>query len=570
MAQLDSGTWSSKTIVVKYLSNNASLPGDSIFVKYASACGYSENKSLKINLAALNPPVAPASITITPLVTSTCGQRTYRCSMPLMPNATTTSGAATGYLWTFTGNLLNYGLIDSGTSTSRVIIVKYTDNNATIVGDSIKAQYSSDCGLSNFRATKFSVSKLSPPLAPSSILITPITTSICDNKIYRYTMPLVTNGSTANATATGYEWSFIGNLAASAIIDSGTINSRIIRMKFLNNNAASIGDSVRAYYLSSCGNGLIKSLKLTNTNLTAPAAPSSILISLVSDLCGARIYRYTAPTLPVATSTAMAATGYEWSLPTGSVVANSASLDSGVMSGADARYIRLKYTNNATAGANDSIRVRYTSGCGNSANKAQKLTNVQISTLAAPSTLTGATSICSIVGTSTSTRYTAAAVTGAVSYLWTLPSGAVIDSGSNGLKIKVRFITAGPNDSIFVQAIGTNGCAGTKRVLKLLTTGCVTLPTSRMANPLITSTEESIELMVYPNPTKSEYHLYVKSPKLSETVKARIVDLQGRLIKTLIFKTNTIIAFGDEFNTGAYLVEVRKGSLVKTVRVVKY
>ena len=70
LAQLDSGTYTSQIIVVKYVSNNASLAVDSIYVKYASACGYSANKSLKINVSALNVPVAPTSITITPLITN--------------------------------------------------------------------------------------------------------------------------------------------------------------------------------------------------------------------------------------------------------------------------------------------------------------------------------------------------------------------------------------------------------------------------------------------------------------------------------------------------------------------
>ena len=567
---IDSGSPSSKIIVVKYISNNAAAIGDSIYLRYNSACGYSAKRALKLAITKLNPPTAPASITINALTTSICGGRRYRLTMPIILNATNVNAAATGYLWSFTGNPAQYIVLDSGTLSSRVIVIRYTNDNATAVGDSVIAQYSSDCGYSLIRSVKFSIPKLNPPLAPSSIVITPVTTNICNNKIYRYTMPLVTNGSAANAAATGYKWEFTGNLAASAIIDSGTINSRIIRMKFINNNAATVGDSVRAYYLSSCGNGVMKSLKLTNANLTAPAAPASISISLVSDVCGARIYRYAAPVLPIATTTTMAATGYEWSLPTGSAVATSVSLDSGVLSGSQARYIKLKFINNGAALTGDSIKVRYTSSCGMSAPKSQKLSNLAITTLPASSTLTGVANICSIVGTSTSARYTASAVPGAVSYLWTLPSGAIIDSGNNGLKIRVIFNAAGSNDSIFVQAFGTNGCAGSKKVLKLVTTGCITLQISRIVNPVITSTEESMDVMVYPNPTTSAYQLFVKSSKLSQTVKARIVDLQGRLIKTLTFNSNETIAFGNELRAGVYMVEVREGDKVKTVRVVKY
>jgi hypothetical protein len=569
LAQLDSGTFTSKIIVVKYVSNNAAQLGDSIYLNYTSACGNSIKKSLKINLTALNVPAAPTSITITPLITNICGQRKYRCTMPLMPSATTTSGAATGYLWTLTGNVVTYGVIDSGSLTSRIMVLKYTDNNATFVGDSLKAQYSSGCGLSNFIAIKFSVPKITPPLAPTAITITPVSIGTCGAKIYRYTMPLVTAGTISNAAATGYAWEFVGILSSTATIDSGTLNSRIIRMKFVNNNAATIGDSVRAYYLSSCGNGSVKSTKLNNANLTAPAMPASIGISLVSDVCGNRIYRYSAPVLPSSTTTAMAATGYQWFLPTGSAVAASASLDSGVLIGANARFIKLKFTNNGAAGNTDSIRLRYTSGCGNSATKAQKLSNVAISTLSSPSTLTGITSICSIVGTATATRYTVSTLSGAISYLWTLPTGAILDSGSNGLKIKVRFITAGANDSIYVQGIGANGCAGAKKVLKLITTNCITFPTSKLAN----SIEEKgrvLDASIYPNPTMSAFQLMVKSSRQSKTVTARIIDSQGRQIKMLSFNSNEIVSFGNELRSGVYLVEVIDGDSVKMMKVVKY
>jgi hypothetical protein len=60
-----------------------------------------------------------------------------------------------------------------------------------------------------------------------------------------------------------------------------------------------------------------------------------------------------------------------WTLPTGTV-GSTGSLDSGSLSG---RTIVISYTSNAAA-TTDSIRVRYTSGCGNSGIKAQKLSNI--------------------------------------------------------------------------------------------------------------------------------------------------------------------------------------------------
>jgi hypothetical protein len=573
-AVIDSGTLTSQVIRVLYTSNVAAVVGDSVSVRYTSLCGFGMSKNIKLTNVSLNPPVAPLSIKITAVSPSVCGAKVYSYAAPAITTAlatgTATVAPVTGYQWSFTG-LGTTASIDSGDVNSQVIRVSYTSNSAAAVGDSVRVAYTSLCGNSLNKSAKLTNITSTVPATPASIIITAISTTVCGNKKYRYSAPALPAGTATAAAASGYVWSFTNSsLGNNAHIDSGDVNSQKIVVSYTLNSDAAAGDSVNLYYTSTCGNSATKALKLTNTLLTAPLTPASVTITLVKDSCGARIYRYTATVLPIATATAMAANGYEWSLPTGSAVATSATLDSGVMSGANARYIRLKFTNNAAAGANDSIRVRYTSGCGASKAKAHKLSNVAATTLAASATLTGTTSICSIVGTSTVARYTASVVSGAVCYLWTLPSGAVIDSGSNGLKIKVQYITAGPYDSMFVQAVGTIGCTGAKKVLKLVSTGCASLPTSRVVNPAITSTEESMDVIVYPNPTTSSYQLFVKYSKLSQMVKARILDLQGRVLKLLTFNSNETIAFGNELKTGVYMVEVSEGDKVKTVRVVKY
>jgi hypothetical protein len=155
-------------------------------------------------------------------------------------------------------------------------------------------------------------------------------------------------------------------------IDSGSLTSRGFIATFASNAAAATGDSVRVLYTSGCGNSLRKASKLSNAALGVPAAPASVTIQTVSDVCGARVYRYIAPALSAATTTVGAASGYLWTSPTGTV-GSTGVLDSGSTSG---RIIRYRYASNAAAGVGDSIRVRYTSGCGNGAIKAQKLSNL--------------------------------------------------------------------------------------------------------------------------------------------------------------------------------------------------
>jgi hypothetical protein len=220
---------------------------------------------------------------------------------------------------------------------------------------------------------------LNAPAAPTAITITSLGTINCGQPRYRYTAPATLPLATTTAgAANGWQWSFVGSLGTLFVVDSGSLSTRVVTGYFTSTAARAAGDSVKLRFSSGCGFGAYKATALTNvaTSTTVPAAPASLTATLVSDVCGARVYRYTAPALPLGSATATAATGYTWTLPTGSAVATSATLDSGVLSGAGARFIRLKFTSNAGALSTDSIRVRYTSACGVGNNKALKLTNV--------------------------------------------------------------------------------------------------------------------------------------------------------------------------------------------------
>ena len=184
--------------------------------------------------------------------------------------------------------------------------------------------------------------------------------------------------------------------------------------------------------------------------------------------------------------------------------------------------------------------------------------------LAAPTTLTGTTSICPILGAATGTTYTTTAVATATSYLWTIPSGAAFDTVvTNGLKVKVRFLTASSNDSITVQAVGTTGCAGNKKVLKLVTTGCAT-SFAKSATPA-----SSMSVNVFPNPTTSNFNVQVITAG-NESIKVRVLDIQGRQIKSITINPYETITIGAELKAGSYIIEVRQGKNIKTTRILKF
>jgi hypothetical protein len=262
-------------------------------------------------------------------------------------------------------------------------------------------------------------------------------------------------------------------LGTTAEIITGTVNSQSITVKYTSNAAAATGDSVRVLYTSGCGNSLNKALKLTNTAITVPAAPASITITPVTiTVCGNRVYRYAAPALVGATATAGAASGWLWSF-TGTLGAN-AVIDSG---DASSQVIRVKFTSNAAAATGDSVRVRYTSGCGNGLNKASKLSNTALAN-------------CPVV-----------------------PAN---------------------------------------------------LPVTKVA-PVRTD----MNVKVYPNPTTNNFNVQVLSAGTEQSV-VRVMDLQGRVLKTMNVSANETVNLGSDLRAGAYIVEVRQGNSVKTTRVLKF
>ena len=367
---IDSGSLNSRVLTVTYTSNLVASLSDSIKCRYTSICGNSVTKAAKLTNTALNVPTAPASITITSVAQNVCGNRLYRYTAPNLPAATTTTGVATGWVWELTGSLSEFANIDSGDLNTQKILVSFNSNDASVAGDSIKLYYTSGCGDSKTKASKLTNTALKVPAAPASITITALQTNVCGARRYRYTAPALPAATTTTGVATGYVWDFVG--ALSATVDSGSLTSRIFTATFSSNVASAIGDSVRVYYTSDCGNSLRKVSKLTNALLSAPLAPASITIQLKSDVCYARTYRYIAPVLPAATTTAGVATGYIWTSPFGAL-GSTGVIDSGNV---NSKIITVTYSSNAAATAGDSIKLRYSSGCGNGALKAQKLSNI--------------------------------------------------------------------------------------------------------------------------------------------------------------------------------------------------
>jgi hypothetical protein len=362
---LDSGSLSSQTIRIKYSSNAEASAGDSIKVAYTSSCGNSIALPMKLTNMLINNSSAqlsaPTAITQT-LVSNYCGERVFRYT------ATSSVSTSVAYRWLMpSGTVGSTGILDSGSFSSQTIRIKYSSNAAAANGDSIKVAYSSACVTGAFRAAKLINGLLIAPIAPSSISSVLLVNN-CGEKVYRYI------ASALVAPATGYAWTMAIASNATATIDSGGVNGQVVIVRYSNSSSSFIGDSIRVAYTSSCGVGASRSLIFPNPTVFVPFAPSGITAELVNDVCGARVYRYKAPLFPgVSNLSFTAPTGYAWTMPFGSL-GSTGVLDSGNLG---SQVIKIMYNSNAASAASgDSIKVAYTSTCGNSVNKAIRLTNV--------------------------------------------------------------------------------------------------------------------------------------------------------------------------------------------------
>lgn len=133
------------------------------------------------------------------------------------------------------------------------------------------------------------------------------------------------------------------------------------------------------------------------------------------------------------------ATGYTWSLPSGAVI----------ISGVNTNSITINFGPSALSG---NLNVRGTNACGNGTVSANF--PVTVSPLpSASGTITGPITVCD---GATGVTYSIASITNATSYVWSIPSGAVIMSGTGTTSITVNYLAGSSGGTLSVY--GTNTC----------------------------------------------------------------------------------------------------------------
>lgn len=408
------------------------------------------------------------------------------------------------------------------------------------------------------------------PTALVSTISCALVTNGCGGRVFRYTASTVTN-------AAAYAWTLPASLGgvSGVILDSGDVNfSRVIRVRYISSNAALSTDQIRVRAYSGCGTAGTKTQTLTHVAVLPPAAPASVTMTRISDVCGARIYRYTAPALVAQTANNSPATGWRWTMPTGTV-GSTGVLVAGTLT---SQSIDIRYSSNAAATSTEIIRVCYNSSCGLGTNRSQQLSNTAKTIPSAPAGVSK-TLISDVCGARVF-RYTVTAVTGADGYSWLIPTslgnitGVTIVGGdtANSTFVDLKFrsnLWSLSTDKIRVRSFNTCGYSLYAGFLLRIDakTGC---PSSSTKNNVVKDlNQKEFNLSAYPNPSNNEFNITVQSLSQYKKMNLTIRDVQGRLLRSFEIKNNELLQTGAELKAGIYFLEAFDGDIKKTIRLIK-
>lgn len=295
--------------------------------------------------------------------------------------------------------------IASGSGTNSIAV----DFSSGAVSGNITVYGSNSCG--NGSTSSYAVTVETLPSAAGSISGT---SPVCQgNSGIVFSVPAIVG-------ATGYTWS----VPAGAVITNGA-NTNTVTIDF--SGTASSG-TISVFGTNLCGNGSPSSFDVIVNSI--PATPV--------DMSGDNTVCQTDTGIVYLIPLLSGATGYAWTVPSGAVIT----------SGQNTTSISVNFSDTAVSG---NISVYGTNTCGNGTSMDYPVT---VSFLpGAAGMINGPDTVCQAQSNVT---FNISSITGAATYNWSLPPGAVIISGSGTDSITVNFSPTAGTGNISVYA--TNFC----------------------------------------------------------------------------------------------------------------
>ena len=244
------------------------------------------------------------------------------------------------------------------------------------------------------------------PAIPS--LISGPTTNLCTVTAYTYSIAAVSG-------ATSYVWS----APTGTTIVSGQGTTTVL----VSFSGAFVAGNITVKSQNPCGISLARTLALSS----APPAPAAIY-GVVTNVCPGTNQTYTITSVTGAQS-------YIWSIPSGATI----------VSGQGTTSISVSFNASFVSGT---VNVQTVGSCSNSINRSLSIYKAT----APPGIITGAISnVCGLSGKT----YSITSVSGASSYLWTVPVGATIVAGQGTKSITVNYASIVTAGNVSVVAVGT-------------------------------------------------------------------------------------------------------------------
>jgi hypothetical protein len=401
-------------------------------------------------------------------------------------------------------------------------------------------------------------------VAPNAITSSTGNYAACIGSSITYTVGMPVLTATQRA-ASVYRWTVpVNTTITSAASDSSNIT--------LQYNIGFVGGSISVKSQSSCGTQSATAKTITLTTALAPL-PVSITSSTgnLSGCIGSTINYTAAP--GTASLTQQSTAVFRWTLPANTTITSASS-----SGGVDSAVVTLQFNAGYTGGV---LSVKGQTACGFQG-VAKTATLIAPYLAPTPSSITsGTSSYNACIGESKT--YTAVSPTpsalqrAAVVIRWTVPAnttitGATSVGGVDSASITVSFNTGYVGGNVTARGITGCGGIGAVKTQALTHNGCASgsrsiIPIAKV-DPLVAPSEE-MNVLVFPNPTTNQFNVKVASGN-AEALSIRVLDLQGRVLKTLKATVNQNVNIGSDLKSGTYFIETRQGKEVKTTRVIKF
>ncbi len=242
----------------------------------------------------------------------------------------------------------------------------------------------------------------------------------------------------------------------------------------------------------------------------------------------------------------------------GGVTTLSTTTTGGSWSSSDINKATVSSTGIVIGIASGNATITYTtspnaSGCTNTTSRL-----ITINALPTVSNITGTRTVCA--GKTTKLNNT---TTGGS---WSSSDNTKATVSSSGL---VSGIAVGSVTITYTTAADANGCTNKVSVTVTVTGPCAFNPVlAKGSEPTTEIASESMVATISPNPTGSIFNVRVKSTK-RESVSIRVLNVNGKTAFASKGMPGQTFTFGEQLNSGTYLVEVRQGDEVKTLKAVK-